>query len=146
MCPDEVQGIAVPAVNISKGGIADTRGLFQHGGKDGLKVAGGTTDGLKHLRRGRLLLKGLAQFLEQPCVLYGNDGLTGKVRDQGDLLVSERKDLLTEQANRTDQFVLLQHWDSQTRPYAAKFDCCNVFRVALFAQHCCIGNMTVLPA
>ena len=62
MCPDEVQGIAVPAVNISEGGIADTRSLFQHGGKDWLKIAGEATDDLKHLRRGRLLLKGLAQL------------------------------------------------------------------------------------
>jgi hypothetical protein len=27
MCPDEVQGTTVPAVNISEGGIADTRGF-----------------------------------------------------------------------------------------------------------------------
>ena len=56
MCPDEVQGIAVTAENISERGIADTRGLFQHGGKDWLKITRRAADDLKHLRGRSLLL------------------------------------------------------------------------------------------
>ena len=45
---------------------------------------------------------------------------------------------------RTDQFILLQHWDSQKRPYAPKFDGCNrflerFFNVALVCRK--IGNV-----
>ena len=46
MCTDEVQGITVPAVNSPEGGIADTRGFFQHGVKYGLQIAWKAADDL----------------------------------------------------------------------------------------------------
>ena len=82
------------------------------------------------------------QFVEQPRVLDGDNGLSGEVRYQGDLFVSKRSDFLTEQANRTDQFVFLQHWGGQTRPHAAKFDGCSVFGITSFALLCCIGDVS----
>ena len=48
---------------------------------------------------------------------------------------------MAEQADRTDQFVLLQHWDSNTRPYATKFERCIVFKVTLLALLCCIEDV-----
>jgi len=60
-------------------GIADADGLLKHGRKDRLKIAGGTTDNLKHLRRRRLPLQRLPQFVEQPRVLDGDNGLGGEV-------------------------------------------------------------------
>ena len=41
-----------------------------------------------------------------------------KFCDQFDLLVGERPYFLAVHSEHTDQFVLLQHWDSQKRPYA----------------------------
>ena len=38
----------------------------------------------------------MAQFVEQPRVLDGDDGLRGEVRDQRDLLVGERLNFLPE--------------------------------------------------
>jgi hypothetical protein len=50
--------------------------------KHRLKIARRTANDLKHLRRGRLLLQRLLEFIEQPSVLDGNDGLGGEVLDQ----------------------------------------------------------------
>ena len=51
--------------------------------------------------------KRFAQFVEQPRVLDGDDGLGGEVREQLDLLVSERADLLAIDVDRADQLVSL---------------------------------------
>ena len=72
------------------------------------------------------------QLVEQPRVLDGDDGLGGEVRDQLDLLVGKGTDFLAVNGERTDQFVLLQHWDSQKCPYTAEFDGRNVRRIASF--------------
>ena len=68
----------------------------------GSSSPGELRDDLQHLRGRRLLLQrfgeivgALAQLVEQPRVLDGDDGLGGKVRDQLDLLVGERPHLLT---------------------------------------------------
>jgi hypothetical protein len=42
-----------------------------------------------------LLLQRVAQFVEQPRVLDGDNGLCREIRNQRDLLVGERPDLLT---------------------------------------------------
>ena len=49
--------LAIAAENISKLGIAYTRGALQHGCKHWLEVAGRAADDLKHIRRGCLLLQ-----------------------------------------------------------------------------------------
>ena len=61
MCRNEVQGIAVPAIDISEVGVADANGFLQHGRKHRLKIAGRAADDLEHLRRGRLLLQRLGE-------------------------------------------------------------------------------------
>ena len=56
-----------------------------------LQSNGRAADDLEHLGGGGLLLQRyLAQLVEQPRVLDGDDGLSGEVRDQRDLLVGER--------------------------------------------------------
>ena len=88
--------------------------------------------------RGRRLLfqrfgeigRTLAQFVEQPRVLDGDHRLGGEVMDKLDLLVGKRANLLAVQAERADQFVLLQHRNSQSCPNAAKFDGRNSHLIA----------------
>ena len=89
-------------------GVADAHRVLQHRRKHWLKIAGRAADNLEHLRRSRLLLQrfrevsgalaevvgALTQFVEQPRVLDGDDGLGGEVRDQLDLLVGEGSHLL----------------------------------------------------
>ena len=43
-----------------------------------------------------------SQFVEQPRVLDGDDGLGGEVLDQFDLLFGKRRHLLTKDCKRTD--------------------------------------------
>ena len=52
--------------------------------------------------------------LEAARVLDGDDGLSGEVLHQLDLLVGEGADFLAVHSEHTDQFVLLQHRDSRT--------------------------------
>ena len=89
--------------HIAEFGVANADGVLQHCCKHRLKIAGRPADDLKHLRRGRLLLQrfsevggalgevvgALTQFVEQPRVLDGDDGLGGEVLDQRDLLVGK---------------------------------------------------------
>ena len=58
----EVQSVAVPAIDISKFGVADAYGVLQHGFKHRLKIAGRAADDLEHLRGRRLLLQRLGEF------------------------------------------------------------------------------------
>jgi hypothetical protein len=118
----KARSFTVPAIYIAKCGVADADRFLQHAGKYWLKIARRTTDRLKHLRRGRLLLKGLPQFAEQSRVFDGDDGLGGKVCKQGDLLVAKGADLLANQTDPTNEFVGFQHWGRYKRSRAPKFD------------------------
>ena len=60
-------------------GIANPYGILQHELGNGLQSPGDELITLKNLRCGRLLLQRLAQFVEQPRVLDGDDGLGGEV-------------------------------------------------------------------
>jgi len=53
---NELQSIAIPAIDIAESGVADVDSLLQHGCKYWLEVTRRATDDLKDLRRGRLLL------------------------------------------------------------------------------------------
>ena len=142
---NEVQGLAVPAIDISKFGVADANGILQHGCKHRLKIAGRAADDLKHLRRGRLLLQRFREVggafgevvvrwrssLSNRAFSMAMTAWAAKFCDQLDLLVGKGTNFLAVHGERADQFVLLQHRDSQNRPYAPKFDGCNECRMTL---------------
>ena len=72
------------------------RGALDDGVEDRLHVRGRAADDAEHLGRCRLMLQRLAQFrvallefLEQPDVLNGDDGLIGKGFKKLDLFVGE---------------------------------------------------------
>jgi hypothetical protein len=79
-------------------------------------------DDLEHVGGGGLLLQRLAQLVEQPSVLDGDDGLACKVREQIDLLVAERADLLAIDGDSADQLVLLEHRDDDETTSARLFN------------------------
>src|SRR6516162_6259708 len=94
--------------------LAKTRSVCKHGVKYRGELARRTRYDTQHLRGSRLLLQritqiggALAQLVEQPHVLDGDDGLGGKVADQFNLLVGEGADLLAINGDRTDQLVFL---------------------------------------
>ena len=70
--------------------------------------------------------------VQQARVLDGDDGLGGEVLHELDLLVGKGTNFLAGHGKRADQFVLLQHGDSQNRPYPSEFDGCDDCWIAFF--------------
>src|SRR5262249_5449275 len=64
--------------------------------------------------------RALAQLVEQPSILDGDDGLVSKVRDKLDLLVGESLSLLAIDIDSADQAVLLEHRDHENRASACE--------------------------
>ena len=64
----------------------------------------------------------LAQLVEQPRVLDGDDGLGGEVLNQLDLLVGEWTYLLAIDDEGADQLVVLEHRHAKNSTAAAEFD------------------------
>ena len=92
----------------------------------GSQLARRAGDDLQHLAGRGLLLQrlgeivgALAQFVEQPRVLDGDDGLRGEVLHQLDLLVGERTHFLAVDDDGADQFLLLEHRDAKSVARAA---------------------------
>ena len=74
------------------------------------------------LQRLAEIVGALAQLVEQPRVLDGDDGLGGEVLHQLDLLVGEGPDLLAIDDDSADQLVVLEHRHGEQRARAAEFD------------------------
>ena len=77
-----------------KSRLAKMHRFFEHRIEHGGECAGRRADDPQHIRRGRLLLQGLSQFIEEPRVLNGDDGLFGEIVNQLDLLVGKGSNLL----------------------------------------------------
>jgi hypothetical protein len=61
-------------------------------------------------------------FVEQPDVLDGDDGLPCETRHKFDLLVGERTDFLAVNANDADQLIVLEHRDAENGAITADRD------------------------
>ena len=116
----EVQGVAIPAMDISKLGVAEADGVLQHGLEHRLKIARGTADNMEHLRHCRLLLQGFREFaralllgLEQPHVLDRDHGLIGEGGNQRDLFAGEGPNFAHDQHNDPEEFAPSQHRNSE---------------------------------
>ena len=76
------------------------------------------------------LIGALAQLVEQPGILNGDNGLGGKILNDVDLLVGEGTDFAAANRERADQLVVLEHRHSQRRAHARKLDGGNRRRAA----------------
>ena len=61
------------------------------------------------LQRFREIVGAVPQFIEQPRVLDGDDGLGGEVRQQCNLLICEGANLLAVDGDGSYQHVFLEH-------------------------------------
>src|SRR5262245_4853807 len=107
MACSEAIDIALPPENKCEVRLAKPLRRFNQRVEHDLHVEGGTADRLEHVGGGGLLLERLAQLVEQPGVLDGDDGLLGKIADQLDLLVGERPHFLAVDGDGPDQLVFL---------------------------------------
>ena len=108
--------VAFAKPQVAELGFADAGRIFQHRLEYRLQLAGRAGDDLQHFGGRGLLLQrlgeivgALAQLVEQPRVLDGDDGLGGEVLHQLDLLVGERPDFLAEDGDGADQLIVLEH-------------------------------------
>ena len=92
---------------------AQARGILDHRIEDWSKFIWRGRDNSEHLGSSGLLLERLAQFVEQPCILDGDDCLGGEVCHQLDLLVVKGPDLLAVNSDRADNFLVLDHRHSE---------------------------------
>ncbi len=76
------------------------------------------------------MLERFAQFVEQPSVLDGDDGLCGEILNQLDLLVGKGAHLLAVDIDRADQLVVFQQRHFDQRPAARDFDSRDAQRIA----------------
>ena len=74
------------------------------------------------LQRLGQIVGALAQLVEQPRVLDGDDGLRGEVLHQLDLLVGERPHLLAIDGDGADQLVVLEHRHGENGAGAGELD------------------------
>ncbi len=66
------------------------------------------------------IVRALAQLVEQPRVLDGDDRLIGEILHQLDLLVGERPHFLAVDDDNANQLVFLEHRHGEDSPIAAK--------------------------
>src|SRR5262249_41891254 len=107
--------------------LADSRGVFQYRFKHWVEVASRRADNLQHFRSRGLLVQrfaqvigALAQLVEQPRVLDGDDGLRSEVSDQFNLLVGEWAHFLTVDDYRADRFIGFKHGNAEHGPCAGE--------------------------
>src|SRR5205823_14993279 len=102
-----------------------------------------TADDLQHVGGRGLLLQRFAQLVQQPSVLDRDDGLRSEIRNQFDLLVCERANFLTEDTERANELISLEHRHTNCCALAAEFNGCHAIRVPfkIGAVAASIGNV-----
>src|SRR5262249_50553167 len=96
-----------------------------------LQIEGRAADNLEDVGGGGLPLKRLAQFVQQPRILDGDNRLRGEVLEQLDLLVGERLNPLAIGRDCAEERILLAHWHGDRRASAAKVGESDQPRIAL---------------
>src|SRR5262249_42546197 len=120
--------------------------------KDRLHVRRRTADDAEHLSRCGLMLQSLAKFcvalldfLEQPHVLDGDDGLVDERFEKSDLLVGERANLKSANIDNPNGNTFTQQWNGQTGPNAQAMDGMPDIRPILFTFGPDVVSMNCLP-
>jgi hypothetical protein len=87
-------------------------------------------------QRFRQIIRALAQFVEQPRILDGDDGLAGEACHQLDLLIGEGTNFLTEDGDGPNQVIILEHRHNDHGPNATKLDGVDDRWMALGIRSC----------
>src|SRR6516165_6173500 len=139
----ELKRLPIAQVHIAEVSLADTGSVGEDRLEHGLQLAGRAADDLQHFRGCRLLLQRLAQLVQQACVLDGDNSLGSEIRHQLDLLVGERPNLLTEDTERANELLSLEHRHTNCCALAAELNGCDAIRVPfkIGAVAASIGNV-----
>src|SRR5262245_50817528 len=102
---------------------------------------------LRYFQRAHLQLRrSLAQLAQKPGVLDRDHSLSGKIRDQLNLLVGKWTHLLSIDTNRANQFAFLEHWHIEKTSHAAQLRRRDAKRLAVGVSllGVCIDDMNSL--
>src|SRR6516164_8397209 len=67
----------------------------------------------------------MPQFVEQPCVLYGDDSLAGEVLQQVDLSIGKRTHFLTVNSDDSNYLIVFEHRHTNQRARFSDLNRCN---------------------
>src|SRR5262249_47216471 len=109
MTSDVKKGRALGAADGRHIGLAKAGGRLHQRAKHRPEVERRAADNFQHFRCRGLLLQRFAKLVKQASVLDSNHRLLGEVGDKFDLSLSERPNLLAENANNANQFTLFKH-------------------------------------
>src|SRR5262245_44967219 len=121
--------IAFVEQQVAEAGLTDANSVLKHSLEHWPQFTWRIADDLEHVGGGGLLLQRLAQLVQQPRVLDGDDGLLGEIADQLNLLIGERSYLLTETAECANQLTFFEHWYANRCPLSAQFNRCHTIRI-----------------
>ena len=129
--------VAVPAIDTSKLGVADTNSILQHGCKHRLQdrrekllITWSTSDvavccssaSVRSVGALGEVVSALTEFVEQPRVLDGDDSLGSKVLHKRDLFVGERMNFSTVNSDYSNKIIVFEHWHSDDRANSGNLD------------------------
>ena len=83
------------------------------------QIEGRTANDFEHVGGGRLLLQRFTQFVEQPRVPNGDDGLSREALEKFDFPLVESSYLLTVDNYCSNYFAVLEHRHDKERSHAA---------------------------
>jgi hypothetical protein len=78
----------------------------------------------------------LTQFVQQPRILDGDNGLSGEVRGQCDLPFGEGTNFLTDNRDNSNKLLIFEHWHPCDCTNATKLDCFDRSGMTLKIRFC----------
>jgi hypothetical protein len=139
---DGTKGFSFSKIKSAEFGLADARRVLQDSLEDRLQIGRGRAYNPEHVRRSRLPLQALRkiacalpQFIEQPRVLDGNDGLGGEALEKLDFPVVESSYLLPVVDYCPNYFTVFEHRHHKERSHAADLRKSNNVLVGWVGSH-----------
>src|SRR5262245_45702139 len=117
-------------------GFTQARGRLDERLQNRCQIERRAADDLEHVGGGGLLLQRLAQLVEEPRVLDGDDRLRGEILNQFDLLVGEGANFLMKDCDSSNQVIILEHRHNNAGPNATKLDGVDDRWIALGIRLC----------
>src|SRR5262249_42957607 len=142
---DETKEICVAKEQTTERSLAKPGRLLQHSLEHRLQLTRRAANNLEHVRGCGLLLERLAQFVKQPRILNGDDGLGGEVLHQRLLLIVEGRTFVLVDLDDADQILFLQHRNGKLAAHAGELNDRRLHRIVHIARHLLyVGYLTYL--
>src|SRR6266851_6792642 len=126
---NKMMHVLVPAEHVSLVSTTKARHRLQQRVENSFQVCRRAADGLQNVPcrsqlvdRASQIARALAQLVQQPRILHGDDSLGGEALKQSNLIVAERLYLPAVDRNRTDQRIILAQSNIKNGARTAQLD------------------------